>query len=176
MRETWRSHMIISTTNVSTDSSSAAYKTITTTAHTVYTCIPLYHTTHVQYTHIHTHTHTHIQHTYTHTYTHTHTHRTVYSECLYTQTCMQCTYSFICAHWSDIKVHVDAQYMHINTHLNKHVHVRTHAHTHSWSSTTSHSSPEHLTPECKQLWTPHPPLFTHRESTSPCATKILNTI
>ena len=106
--------MIISTTNVSTDSSSAAYKTITTTAHTVYTCIPLYHTAHVQYTH-----------------THTYTHRTVYSECLYTQKCMQCTYSFICAHWSDIKVHVDAQYIHIYTRLNKHVHVRTHAHTHS---------------------------------------------
>ena len=157
-------------------------------AHTVYTCIPLYHTTHV-----HTHTHTHI---YTHSYTYTHnthtratcththaylythihthiqlyTHRTVYSECLYTHTCMQCTYSFICAHWSDIKVHVDAQYMHINTRLNKHVHVRTHAHTHSWSSTTSYSSPEHLPPvssKCKQLWTPHPPLFTHRESTLP---------
>ena len=145
--------MIISTTNVSTDSSSAAYKTITTTAHTVYTCIPLYHTAHVQYTHTHTHTHTHIHthiHTHTHTqpvhthtsthaylYTHIHTHiqlytlRTVYSECLYTQTCMQCTYSFICAHWSDIKVHVDAQYMHTNTHLNKHVHVRTHVHTHT---------------------------------------------
>ena len=53
--------MIISTTNVSTDSRSAAYKTITTTAHTVYTCIPLYHTAHVQYTHTHTHTHTHIE-------------------------------------------------------------------------------------------------------------------
>ena len=138
--------MIISTTNVSTDSSSAAYKTITTTAHTVYTCIPLYHTTHVHththiYTHTYTYTHTHTRNLYTHThaylYTHIHTHiqlythRTVHSECLYTHTCMQCTYSFICAHWSDIKVHVDAQYMHINTRLNKHVHVRTHAHTHS---------------------------------------------
>ena len=83
MRETWRSHMIISTTNVSTDSSSAAYKTITTTAHTVYTCIPLYHTAHVQYTHTHTHTHTYT-HTYlythtTHIHTHTHTYRNTYT-------------------------------------------------------------------------------------------------
>ena len=157
--------MIISTTNVSTDSSSAAYKTITTTAHTVYTCIPLYHTAHVQYTHIHTHIHTH---THTYTHTHIHTHRTVYSECLYTHTCMQCTYSFICAHWSDIKVHVDAQYMHINTHLNKHVHVRTHAHTHSdpLPRRTAHqnTSLQRLPSACSYG---HPPLFTHRESTSP---------
>ena len=104
--------MIISTTNVSTDSSSAAYKTITTTAHTVYTA-SLYTTWQMYSTHTYSYLYTHI-----HTHTHTYTHRTVYSECLYTQTCMQCTYSFICAHWSDIKVHVDTQYMHINTHLN----------------------------------------------------------
>ena len=46
--------MIISTTNVSTDSSSAAYKTITTTAHTVYTA-SLYITRQIYNTYTHTH-------------------------------------------------------------------------------------------------------------------------
>ena len=92
MRETWRSHMIISTTNVSTDSSSAAYKTITTTAHTVYTCNPLYHTAHVQYTYTHTHTHTHI-----HTYTHTHTHieQCTVNACIHQHACSVITASYV---------------------------------------------------------------------------------
>ena len=61
-------------------------------AHTVYTCIPLYHTTHV-----HTHTHTH---TYTHTHTHTHTtHTHAQPVHTHTHTCTHTyTHTYNCTH------------------------------------------------------------------------------